>query len=79
MKIVGNGMGLQHGQVVLGLHARDVGPGFGAVGKHQPDALGGLDHMQVGEDDPLVGDLHPVVQPIPELGAEILGRLVEKQ
>jgi hypothetical protein len=57
-QVVGDGVGLQHGQVVVRLHPGHRGAGFAAIGKHQLDALRALHHVQVGQDDALVDNHH---------------------
>ena len=59
MQVVGDRLRLQHGEVVLGLRADDVGLGLGAVGEgDRRSRLAPRDHVQVGEDDAVVDDDH---------------------
>ena len=49
---------LDHGQIVFGIRADDFNLGFGAVEKRDRHALGAGDHVQIGQDRPVVDDHH---------------------
>ena len=56
LEVVGDGLGAQHGEVVLGLGAEHDRVGLGAVEEGDADLLGAVDDVQVGEDRAVVDD-----------------------
>ena len=56
LEVVGDRLGAQDGEVVLGLRAQHDRVGLGAVEEGDPDLLGAADDVQVGEDGAVVDD-----------------------
>ena len=75
-EIVRDRLRLQHGEIVLGLQADDLGLGLEAVGEDHLDALGAGHDVQVGEDDPLVDDHHAAADAVLDF---LVADLVEAQ